>query len=203
MWYPHTRSASVLNNKRSIVLLFTPLPISCPMMAWCRAICRRPIESRARVLWMPPATFNARRCASFKDQRSARKGQPPIKPNISLARAPCLYLWARGKRTKCTRHASNPRCRRSVDGRAQHTRRILVQLCKHDVENLLSSSLLACRYTTRTEICVEACTICTCTNFGPQNMDRKSNMCARINWGVMIDVSMSLNNAPWCVVHKS
>jgi hypothetical protein len=31
--------------------------------------------------------------------------QPPLKPNRSLARAPCLHFPARGKKTKCARHA--------------------------------------------------------------------------------------------------
>jgi hypothetical protein len=40
MWYPHTRFANTLNNQRSLFFQFKALPISCPMMAWCRAICR-------------------------------------------------------------------------------------------------------------------------------------------------------------------
>jgi hypothetical protein len=94
------------------------------------------------------------------------------------------------------------RCRRYVDGRAQHTRRILVQLCKH-VENPMSSSLLACRETTSTELLVKACITRACsTLFRRANSGRKSNVCVHINWGVPIKVSMSVNNAPWCVAHK-
>jgi hypothetical protein len=94
------------------------------------------------------------------------------------------------------------RCRRYVDGRGQHTRRILVHLCTH-TENSVSSSLRACRDTTCTEPCIEACITCTCTNFGLQNMGRKSNVCALNIWGVLIDELTSVNNAPWCVVQKS
>jgi hypothetical protein len=94
------------------------------------------------------------------------------------------------------------KCRCYVDGRAQHTRRILVQLRKH-VENLVSSSLHACRNTTCTEPGIEACITCACTNFGPQNTGRKSDVCARSNWGVSIWVPMSVNNAPWFVVRNS
>jgi hypothetical protein len=94
------------------------------------------------------------------------------------------------------------RCRRFVDGRAQHSRRILVQLCKH-AENPVSSSLPACRDTTCAEPRIEACITCTCTNFGPQNMGRKSNVGAHNNWGVPVKVLTSVNNAPWCAVRKS
>jgi hypothetical protein len=94
------------------------------------------------------------------------------------------------------------RCRRYVDGRAQHTRRILAQLCTH-AENPMSSSLPAYRDTTCAEPRIEACITCTCTNFGLQNTGRKSNVCAHNDWGVPIDVLTSMNNAPWCVVRKS
>jgi hypothetical protein len=94
------------------------------------------------------------------------------------------------------------RCRYFVDARAQHTRRILVQLCKH-VENPMSSRLPACRDTMFTEPRIEACMTCTCTNFGLQNRGRKSNVCAHNNWGVPVKVLMSVNNAPWCDVRKS
>jgi hypothetical protein len=95
------------------------------------------------------------------------------------------------------------RCPPCVDGRAQHSRRILVQLCKH-VLNPMSSSLLACRDTaTCTEPRTEACITCTCTNFGPQSIGRKSNVCAHSNWGVPIKVLTSVNNAPWSAVRKS
>jgi hypothetical protein len=67
----------------------------------------------------------------------------------------------------------------------------------------MSSSLRACRDTTCTEPPIEACITCTCTNFGQQNMGRKSNVCAHNNWGVPIKVLTSLNNAPWCAVRKS
>jgi hypothetical protein len=82
--------------------------------------------------------------------------------------------------------------------------RMLDQLCKR-AESPVSSSLPACRDTTCTESRLEACIItCTCsTNFGPQNMGRKSNMCARGNWGVPIKASTSANNTPRCVVRKS
>jgi hypothetical protein len=94
------------------------------------------------------------------------------------------------------------RCRRCVNGRAQCNRLILVQLRKH-VENPLSSSLPACRNSTCTEPRREACITCTCTNFGPQNMDRKSNVCAHGNWGVPRKMSTSVNNAPWCAGQTS
>jgi hypothetical protein len=71
-----------------------------------------------------------------------------------------------------------------------------VQLCKH-AESLVSSSLPACRDTTCTEPRIEACITCTYTNFGQQNMDRKSNVCANNNWGVPMKVFTSVNNAPW------
>jgi hypothetical protein len=93
------------------------------------------------------------------------------------------------------------RCRRFVDGRAQHTWRTLVQLCKY-IENLVSSSLPAFRDTTETRL--EPCITCTCTNLSPQNMGRKSNVCAHSNWGVPITkVSTLVDNAPWCGVRKS
>jgi hypothetical protein len=85
---------------------------------------------------------------------------------------------------------------------AQHIGRILVQSCKH-AEIPVPSSLPACRDTTCIEPRIEACITCTCTNFGLQNMDRKSNVCAQSNWGVPIDVLTAVNNAPWCVVRKS
>jgi hypothetical protein len=94
------------------------------------------------------------------------------------------------------------RCRRFVGGRAQHSRRILVQLCKH-AENPVSSSLPACRDTTCAEPRIEACISCTCTNFGPQNMGRKSNVGAHNKRGVPVKVLTSVNNAPWCAVRKS
>jgi hypothetical protein len=82
-------------------------------------------------------------------------------------------------------------------------RRILVQLCKH-AENPVSSSLPACRDTTCTEQrIIEACITCTCTNFGPQNMGRKSNVGAHTNWDLPIKVLTSVNNAPWYVARKS
>jgi hypothetical protein len=34
-------------------------------------------------------------------------------------------------------------------------------------------------------------------------MGRKSNVCAHNNSGVPIELSTSVNNAPWCVVRKS
>jgi hypothetical protein len=77
-----------------------------------------------------------------------------------------------------------------------------VQLCKH-AENLVSSSLPACRDTTCTEPRIEACITCTCTNFGPQKMGRKSNVGAHNKWGVPIKVLTLVNNAPWCAVRKS
>jgi hypothetical protein len=94
------------------------------------------------------------------------------------------------------------RCRRYVDGRAQHTRRMLVQLCQY-AENPMSSSLPACRDTTCTEPRIEACTTCTCTNIGLQNMGRKSNVCAHNNWTMPIKVLTSVNNASWCSIRKS
>jgi hypothetical protein len=94
------------------------------------------------------------------------------------------------------------RCRRYVDDRAQHTWRILVQLCKH-ADNPVSSSLPACRDTTCTEPRIKACITCTCTNFGMQNMGRKANVCGHNNWGVPIKVLTSVNNAPWCAARKS
>jgi hypothetical protein len=94
------------------------------------------------------------------------------------------------------------RCRRYVDGRAQHSRRMLVQLCQH-AENPVSSSLPACRDTTCTEPRIEACITCQCTNFGPQNMGRKSNVGAHNNWGVPIKVPMSVSTAPWSEIQKS
>jgi hypothetical protein len=93
-------------------------------------------------------------------------------------------------------------CLRSVDGRAQHTRRILVQLCKH-VENPVSSSLPASRDNTCTKPRIEACRTCTYTKFGPQNMGRKSNVCAHNNWGVPMKVLTSLSSAAWRLVRKS
>jgi hypothetical protein len=92
------------------------------------------------------------------------------------------------------------RCRRYVDGRVQHTRRIQVQLCKHDENPLVSSSLPACRDNTCAEPRIEACITCTCTNFGPQSMGRKSNVRAHNNRGVPVKVPTPVNNAPWCVV---
>jgi hypothetical protein len=93
------------------------------------------------------------------------------------------------------------RCHRYVDGRAQHSRWVLLQYCKH-AENPVLSSLPACRDTTCTEPRVEVCMTITCTNFGLQNMGRKPNVCPRNNWSVPIEVLTSVNNAPWCVVRK-
>jgi hypothetical protein len=109
-----------------------------------------------------------------------------------------MIAWSRAVCTTC-----NSQCRRSVDDRVQHTWRILVQLCIHG-ETQVSSSLLACRDTACTELRIEACITCTCTNlFGPQNSDRKSNVCAHSRRGVPIKVSMSVSNAPWRVIRKS
>jgi hypothetical protein len=58
-----------------------------------------------------------------------------------------------------------------LGNRAQHTRRILVQLCKY-AESPMSSTLPACRDTTCYELRIEDCINCTCTNFGPQNLGR-------------------------------
>jgi hypothetical protein len=75
-----------------------------------------------------------------------------------------------------------------------------VKFCKH-VEN--PSSLPACRDTTCIDPRIKACITSTCTNLGPQKMVRNSNVCAHTNWGVLIKVLASVNNAPWCVVRKS
>ena len=91
---------------------------------------------------------------------------------------------------------------RSVGGRAQHTRRILVQLCKH-AQSPMSSSLPACRDTTCTQPRMKACITYTCTNFGMQNFGRKSNVCAHNNRSVPIEVLTSVSNTPWCAVRKS
>jgi hypothetical protein len=77
-----------------------------------------------------------------------------------------------------------------------------VQLCKH-AESPVSSSLPACRDTTCTEPRIEACITCTCKNFGPQNMGRKSNVGAHNIRGVPVKVHTPMNNAPWCAVRKS
>jgi hypothetical protein len=92
---------------------------------------------------------------------------------------------------------------RYVGDRAQHTRRILVQLCKQ-TENPISSSLPAYRDTTCTEPCIEACIITyTSINFGMQDFGRKSNVCAHNNRSVPIEVLTSVSSAPWCVVRIS
>jgi hypothetical protein len=93
-------------------------------------------------------------------------------------------------------------CRRACERTPlRGRRRRAPQLCKH-VENLVSSSLPACcPDTTCTEPRIEACITCTCTNIGPQNMGRKSNVCAHNNLGgPMIKVPTSVNNAPWCTL---
>jgi hypothetical protein len=100
----------------------------------------------------------------------------------------CLVVFPGTGQENLVHTAYHSRYCRSVGGRAQHTRRILVQLCKH-AENPVSSSLPACRDTTCTEPRIGARITCTCTNFGPQNMGRKSNVCAHNNWGVPIKVS--------------
>jgi hypothetical protein len=124
----------------------------------------------------------------------------PTAPQTQWAPSPCsLAIFSDTWQENLVHTACHSRCRRSVDGRGQHTRRILVQLCKH-AENPVSSSLPACRDTTYAEPRIEACMTCTCTNFGLQNTGRKSNVCAHNNWGVPIDVLTSMNNAPWCVV---
>jgi hypothetical protein len=51
-----------------------------------------------------------------------------------------------------------------------------------------------------TDLNMQPCITCTCTDVGPQNFCRKFNVCAHNNWGVAIEVSMSVDHAPWCVV---
>jgi hypothetical protein len=124
-------------------------------------------------------------------------------PQAQLIPSPCfLIVFSCTWQENLVDTTCHSRCRRSIEGRAQHTRRILVQLCKH-AEYPMSSSPPACRDTTCTEPRIEACKICTCTNFGLQNMGRKSNVCAHNNWGVPIEVLTLVNNVPWCVVRKS
>jgi hypothetical protein len=122
---------------------------------------------------------------------------------VNRPSSPCSLVVFSGMWQENLVHTTcHSRCRRYVDGRAQHTWRILVQLCKHD-ENPMSSSLPAYRDTTCTDPRIEACITYTCMNVGLQNMGRKSNACAHNNWGVPIEVLTSVNNAPSCVVRKS
>jgi hypothetical protein len=115
----------------------------------------------------------------------------------------CSLVVFSGTRQENQLHATcHSRCRRSVDDWAQHTRRIRVQLCRHDV-NPVSSTLLACRDTVCTELRIEACMTCTCTTFGPHSIGRRSNVCAHGNWGVTVEVSRSLANLPWYVIRTS
>jgi hypothetical protein len=125
-------------------------------------------------------------------------------PQAQSVPSPCSLVAFSGTWQENLVHTTcHSRCRRFVDGRAQHSRRILVQLCKL-AENPMPSSLPACRDTASTEPRIEACITSTCTNFGMQNMGRKSNVCAHNNWGVpVVEVLTSVNNAPWCVVPKS
>jgi hypothetical protein len=124
-------------------------------------------------------------------------------PQAQLVPSPCSLVVFSGTWQENLVHTiCHSRYCRSVGGRAQHTRDTLVQLCKHD-ESPMSSSLLACRNTTCTEPRREACITCTCTNFGPQNFGRKSNVCAHNNRSVPIEVLTPVNSAPWCVIQKS
>jgi hypothetical protein len=67
----------------------------------------------------------------------------------------------------------------------------------------VSSSLPACRDTTCTDPRIEAYITCTCTNFGPRKLGRKSDVSAHNNWGVPMKVLTSVNIAPCRVVRKS
>jgi hypothetical protein len=125
-------------------------------------------------------------------------------PQARWVPSPCSLAVFSGTWQENLVHTTcHSRCRRFVDGRAQHTWRILVQLCKHVDENPMSSSLPAYRDTTCTEPRTEACKTCTYTNFGLKYMGRKSNACAYNNWGVPIEVLTSVNNAPSYVVRNS
>jgi hypothetical protein len=89
-------------------------------------------------------------------------------PQAQHVPSPCSLVVFPGTWQENLVHTTcHSRRRRSVDGRAQRTRRMLVQLCKH-VKNQLQSSLPACRDNKCTEPRIEACITCTCTNFGPQ-----------------------------------
>jgi hypothetical protein len=91
-------------------------------------------------------------------------------PQAQLVPSPCSLVVFPGTWQENLVHTTcYSRCRRYVDGRAQHTWRILVQLCKH-AKNPVSTNFSACRDTTCTESRMEACITCTCTNFGVQNM---------------------------------
>jgi hypothetical protein len=135
-------------------------------------------------------------------------GRPAIRAlgglhSKSTAPSPCsLAVFSGTWQENLVHTISHSRYCRSVGGRAQHTRRILAQLCKH-AESPISSSLPACRDTTCTKPRIEACITCTCTNFGLQNFGRKSNVCAHNNRSLPIEVLTSMNTAPWCVVRKS
>jgi hypothetical protein len=123
-------------------------------------------------------------------------------PKAQYVPSPCSVVVFLGTWQENLVHTTcRSRCRRCVGGRAQHTRRILVQLCKH-AESPMSIGLPDCRDTTCTEPRIEACITCTSTNFGLQYMGRKSNVCAHIIRSVPIEVLTSVNNAPRCVVRK-
>jgi hypothetical protein len=74
---------------------------------------------------------------------------------------------------------------------------IVVQLYKH-VENPTLSTLLAFRDFVCAELRTVACIWCISTNFGPQNVCRKSNVCARSYSGVTIAMSMPVESVVYC-----
>jgi hypothetical protein len=65
------------------------------------------------------------------------------------------------------------------------------------------STLLACRDKKCTEPRIEAYIRCTCTNYMPQDMGRKSNECAHRKCGVAVYMSMTVESAPLSVVRIS
>jgi hypothetical protein len=138
------------------------------MMSWHRAICRKPNKGPCYGTLKAPRIFFC--LAMRKLLMSAIRALGCLRSKFSAPQAqevpePVLLGCISGHvaRVHTTCHS---RCRRYVDGRVQHTRRILVQLCKH-AENLVSNTLPACHDTTRTEPRIEACITCTCTKLRP------------------------------------
>jgi hypothetical protein len=125
---------------------------------------------------------------------------------ISLLSLPWLYFHAHNKKIQ-VHTICHSRCRRSRDGRAQHIRRILVQLCKL-VESPLNYPPLthpACSGITCTElhIYIEACRTCKCTNSRPRNMCRALIVCAQSNWAVTIEIEYLGNTVSACTISVS
>jgi hypothetical protein len=156
-WYTHTRFANTLDNQRSRFLLLAALLISCPEILLCRAICRmpnkNPLWSTLKALNLPFFTPRDAQASKANGPRARCLYYKSTAPQAQHFPCPCSWAGFPGTYQENEVHTTcHSRCRLYVDGRAQHTRRILVHLCQH-VEAPVSGYLPACHDTACTELC--------------------------------------------------